>query len=98
MRKSRTEFRFNGHVYTSELTKQRQFVNGVERLAVVDHQSHEIRFSSKVRDIVVKAISAARSTAPTPEPTRVLPLGPLVIVSGCFPVHRLLWPWEVALQ
>lgn len=91
---SNAEVRIKGRPYSLQLSKQRQVVNGREYLYVVDHEACQIRFGVAVRQVIRRAISFARATAPAED----RPLGPWVRVSGCYQVRRRLWPWEVAQQ
>jgi hypothetical protein len=84
--------------YSMRLCKERQVVNGREFKYVVDHGGREIRISKEFRDILVSAVSSARTTAPrlvrvaAPSPRR----SRAARVSGCFLVQLIPWPWDRA--
>ncbi len=88
--------RINGRSYRIVFSRERQFLNGVERVAVIDHTTREIRFSKPFRNLLAGTIAQARRTAPVAMPTthrhcrrrRSVPM----TVSGTT-YYVLPWPW-----
>lgn len=100
---SNFKLRIDGTEYTLRFTKERQFLNGEEELAIVHSRRSEILLSSAIREVIAEAVSTSRQSqrthrraapAITPKPVSKRPLGPIITFSGCFPVHRQPWDWE----
>lgn len=87
--------RIGGKAYKVEFSKERQVLNGFGVGAVIDHDDRLIRFGPPLRDIISRAVSDARRTAPVAKlpaaPLRV-PLRVPVQVSGCFRCLMIPWP------
>lgn len=83
--------RIGGKAYKIEFSKERQVLNGVGVGAVIDHDDRLIRFGPPLREIISRAVSDARRTAPHAQPAAIQLRVP-VQVSGCFPCSMIPWP------
>jgi hypothetical protein len=90
-----SEVEIGGRCYQLVFSPERQFVNGIEQTAVIDHDKREIRIAPPVCQIIDGAVSFARQTAPRAQ-RHSLPNAEadgLVRFSGCFLVRLKPWPW-----
>lgn len=92
-----SELRIGGTMYKVIWTRERQIINGVEHLIVVDHDTRQIRLSHPLRHLLAAAVGGARRTVPThPIVTDPLPAPPPVppILSDCLAVRTIPWPQD----